>query len=511
MKIKKTAYLSSIRTYLPSIKTYSTIAFLFLTLLAGYNPNLQATEIERYLNQNLQFSQAELQAQHEQSFNHLHANRIVEAQQSMNQLLALFSEVISDRAALSTDIANGQKTEPLIQPDATLYPKALSNAAIIDAMANDPKTAIKRFNQAITLTESAGMFNAELFDLLMALASVQNVTSQYAEARQSLRRAQHISHRQDGVFSSNQLPIVESLVKMNVRQGNGVLADREQKFNLTIVEHIHGDDNVAILPTLFKLGGYFTDRGFAMSLNNPQTAQHAIVFTNADSSAVENLEEPKVYQDSLFRQSINLYRRSIAIIEKQYGANDPRLIEPLKGLSRAHYLQGGGRSKIKANMKRATEIITSNPNSDSTDQARSLVDLADTYVITSDSKAATIYHQAYQKLLENNNELLIDELFGTATRLFPTEEMQPMLSRHPLAVEVGEELYVDVQYNIRKDGRVFLVKVVDGNIPNAQKKLFKAYVSGMRYRPRMVNGELSPSIGVTLHQTFKVISRPVSG
>ena len=158
-------------------------------------------------------------------------------------------------------------------------------------------------------------------------------------------------------------------------------------------------------------------------------------------------------------------------------------------------------------MERAAGIVTTNPSSDVSDHAKSLVELADTYVITTDGRALDVYTEAWEMLADPEFDDLRYQLFGTPKMLFPDEPIQPVLARHPMNAVVGDELFVDIEYDIRHDGRVRNVKIVEGNVPNEEKKMLKTYVSRLKYRPRIVEGEFFMTEGLSWHQTFRVLEK----
>lgn len=372
--------------------------------------------------------------------------------------------------------------------DKMSFARALSNAAILQALGGQRGRAILQATKAIEVIEDTDPFHPDLLNILMVKSYTHSAEDMYLEAEDTLRRAQHIAHRQDGVYTRRQLPIIESLAGIKVAQGEYRDADQEQRFNLKVSEQAYGAGSEELMPTLDRLGVYFADRGSSIPLST--------------------IQEDRLYRDRLFREATDMFERSIQIIEDKYGDTDLRLLAPLKGLSRTKYLQGYGRVHAERPMERALDIVRSNPGTDEADHARALVQLADLYTTTSDNRASKLYKEAW--VLLANHEASDDlryELFGRPVRLVPEVPVQPVLFRHPVEVEEGNELFVDIQYDIREDGRVRNAQVIDGNVPNAERKLMRDFVSTMRFRPRMLDGELQTTEGMLLHQTYRVRER----
>ena len=409
-------------------------------------------------------------------------------QQNSALMAALDSERYEDAMSLSQGLVGMAESDQTI--DKLSYARVLSNAAILDAVGGDRNNAILRTGLAIELIEASDPFHPDLLNILMVKSYTHNAEDMHLSAEDDLRRAQHIAHRMEGVYSKKQIPIIESIVSIKLTRGEYRNADQEQRFNLKVSEQAYGIAGEELMPTLERLGAYFADRGSSISLN-----------TNQDD---------RLYRDRLFRESTRMLERSIKIIEDKYGAADLRLLLPLKGLSRTKYLQGYGRIHAKRPMERALEIVKNDPATDTIDQVRAMVDLADLYTITSDIRGSALYLEAWQLLAEEEAYAeLRYELFGRPHRLKPEVPIAPVLARQPVEVEKGNELYVDIQYDIREDGKVRNARVLDGNVPNADRKMMRDFVTGMRFRPRITDGELQITEGMSLHQTYRVRKKKV--
>ncbi len=415
-----------------------------------------------------------------------------------NEILAAKNQTIVDlfnnekypeAATLASEVI--AEVEEDLTIDKLSYARFLSNAAIIQATADNLTEAALSLDQAITLLEEHDPFHPDLFNILVVDGFVQDALKQYDAAEDALRRAQHIAHRHDGVYTPRQIPLLVSIANVMVARGDDFDADREQRFNLKVNEHNFGANSETLIPTLTKLGTYFANRASSLPIR-----------------ASTDVEDIRTSRDNLFRESVALFERAIHIIEDKYGSNDLRLIDPLKGLARTKYLQGYGRANAKKIMERALDIVTSNPATDKPDHAKALIDLADFYNITSDKRATETYKAAWDLLASDPNyEDLQYQYFGKPMRLHPETPVRPTLTRHPVDVEKGNELYVDLQYDVMPSGKVDNVRIVDGNVPNSEKRVMRNFVGDMRFRPRIVDGELVPTEGLSLHQVYTVKER----
>ncbi|MCZ6502272.1 MAG: hypothetical protein O6945_07145 [Gammaproteobacteria bacterium] len=381
----------------------------------------------------------------------------------------------------------------LTESDPALYGKLLANLGILLSSQGYYLEAMEALDPGLEfIEEKANPFSTTLMNVIMARGLTQSELNYFKEAEESFRRAQHISHRVGGVYTPQQLEIINYITRLNLRQGKLLDADREQKFNLRISEQAYGKDSEKLLPILQRLGAYFASRGKMIPLSDQLDFRY--------------------YRDSLFRRSINFYRRAIKIIEDNYGVNDLRLVEPLRGLANARLLQITNRSASEAALERALSIVDSNPDTDLPDRIKAMIRLADMYTITGDRRAPAIYLQAWEMMQENATyRQLSAEIFGTPTRLHPEVSGVLYLARKPDAALKGDvELYIDVAYSVRANGRVTNIHLLEKNVPNAQVRYMRARLADTRFRPRILDGELVATENLMIHQTFEVVdSGPV--
>ncbi len=393
---------------------------------------------------------------------------------------------------LINELAAAEEHEPGTQA------RLLANQAILQALVGDVPGALSLLDQAVALVESrAGPFDSLLVNLLSVRGLIQRDQKELDLAEQSFRRAQHITHRQDGVYSRRQLGIVDLLTDLHLQQGLVLAADREQRFNLKISEQAYGANSDSLVPILERLGGYFAQRGDTIPLGPSHIVRP--VASEADAYTEQ-------YRATLFKESIDLFERAIAIIENTYGPTDLRLIEPLHGIAKARLRQRTARKFAEEAMERAVNIVANNPATDTADHARALVSLGDIYNLTSDSRANDTYLAAWRML--NETPELADlqyELFGAPTRLFPEDLSTIVLERQPAAIDADTRLFVDAEFTVIDSGRVANVRILDGNVPNDQKNTLRRHIRSWRFRPRIVDDEFVTTESLMVHQNYIVI------
>lgn len=387
--------------------------------------------------------------------------------------------------------------------------QALSNLSIEVARAGYLDEAILMINQAVELLEGITPFHQDLYHVMMAKGYMLVYEGAFDEAEDALRHAQHISHRRQGVYAKDQLPALRLLTDVLANTGQVKDADQTQRFLLRVNEQIYGASSEEMIPSLTEVGEYFANRGRGLIVTQARTSS---VFMVGRNRTIE-LGEPEAdttYRARVFREAEMAFERSIAIIEDKYGSTDIRLVEPLKGLSRTKFLEGYARTNAEKPMEQMVLIVEQNPGSDAADKAKALVDLADLYIKTGDGRAAETYEKAWAMLSGPEHEDLRYELFGRPVRLLPEYNLRPALERYPVDIEPNQQLFVALNYNVLANGKVRRTEVTDSNIPLRAQKATRNAVKLMRFRPRMVDGQLVDTEGLSLHQTFTVVKpKPV--
>jgi tetratricopeptide (TPR) repeat protein len=379
--------------------------------------------------------------------------------------------------------------------------KLLSNAAVLQAqlLFNTGETdhaslALDHVRQAKEIITELDPFHPMLSQILLVTSLIHELQQDYDAAIDTLRHAQHLIHRQHGVYAGQQLPIVERIAVVSHQQGDLLGADREYMFELDISKRAFGEDSPERISMLTKAGNHFALRAAS------QPSMQSLGYRDVSPS------EYRQMQPSLFRTAFAMYENAIRISELAYGPESLSLIQPLREMAYARILQGTSTREAEQALERVLEIIVTNPGTDVSDHARALVALADVYTITGDASAAAYYLEAWH-LLEDNSfyEDLQVELFNTNRRLYPLGGPASGLLKQPMSVEPGNELYIDLSYAIRENGRTHKVRVGDSNMPNSYKRNLQGWFQQAKFRPRIEEGALVGTDELQLHQIYTVI------
>ena len=303
--------------------------YLYIVVLATSSATaLGATTSKDYLFRELTFSS---------SANNQHFQATISNFDTHNYELA---NKESDRLIAGLDSNN--------KLEAITLARVLTNAAIIKTHLEQLEPALNALNKAIDLVDSKSPFHEDIYHLMMIKARVLVQQEELVLATDLLRRAQHITHRNEGVYNERQTELVYAIAEISTTLNDHLEADRQQLFNLRIGEKINGANSVKLIPRLMKAGDHFKRRGRAMRIANTNVPTGGPILTGDERSEA-------------FLKSLGHYHRALKIQEDTYGENDLRLVDTLRSIAQARITQQSGRRHAEEALIRVVEIIASRP------------------------------------------------------------------------------------------------------------------------------------------------------
>lgn len=393
---------------------------------------------------------------------------------------------------------------------------ALQNLARVEQRMGLHLKSERNYQKSIQIIERRyGVYAQELLKLLTNLGSFYYDSSDYDLAIEAFRRAQHITHRNEGVYSLGQLDFVDWITLVNIKTANSKNADRQQRFYYTVNVKNYGEDDPRMLPVMNKMADWFKSTG-------------------------------------QYREALQTYEKALAVIEK-YKLGIVEKLYPLRGLSTVTYLKGSCCTQALAE---ALQIVTTDPEFDHVDELDALVHLADMHMIRKKkSEAKKYYQQAWRRLGARNP--LTDNLFSTPKLLgvsriedvykayYQTVESRSQMNKiiyraqqnrseasfqivtdsilpeipiigeplslcHSQALQLAhtndsqdlEQYFIDVTFTVTSEGGVRNVSLVDSNAPSKLQRYVTNTLRQTRYRPTLKEGEAVESNNIKLRQTF---------
>ncbi len=334
------------------------------------------------------------------------------------------------------------------------------------------------YQRAIGIIEGEqGLYSPRLIAALVGLGETYLEAGQYDEAKDAFRRAQHVVHRKDGVISLQQIPILDNLTDTYISSGEILDADREQRLAYRVTRLKYGDDDPRTVPAMLKLAEWFRD-------------------------------------SSQYPNAATMYKRAVVVLENAYGTGDPSTIEPLRGLAdtRGEHLRrlppgvpdrGVPVSESTKALERVLAIVDSEDNRDSDQELRSVLDLADWYLIRGKTnKAYELYFRGWDLLGDfSEPDDLRAQIFGNPVKLYYNAQnlgaLLPSWKRFQYA-----ELYIDVSFTVTVKGKTDDIVLAETNSPVEIRREVKRAVQRAVYRPRFVDRQPVETTDVSFRQVI---------
>ena len=103
--------------------------------------------------------------------------------------------------------------------------------------------------------ERQGNYSPKLIESMIGLTRSYQALGDYAKANEYGARAQHLTHRSEGVYSLRQIEIIDLMTDASLAQGDVEQADKTQKFSLFIAQRHFGAVSYThlTLPTIYSV------------------------------------------------------------------------------------------------------------------------------------------------------------------------------------------------------------------------------------------------------------------
>ncbi|GAB2521225.1 hypothetical protein [Microbulbifer agarilyticus] len=367
--------------------------------------------------------------------------------------------------------------------------------------------AIDEYRQRIEDMEAEhGAYGAGIDEQLMGLGHALQRHGAHDEAISQFRRAMLINRVNEGLYSLNQVPMIERIIESQVALNEWEGANDNHQYLFWLHAKNYGEKDPRMLPIINQLSSwhlqaYIDEKGATMF-------EHLINATN-------------------------LYALAVDIISNNFGANDLRLVEALRGLKASNYylatysgepqeaivintgFAGGNMSNErraqldhyrmnsfssgKTAITKIMDVYQKNPASPPAASAKAKVELGDWYMLFNKwHSARKTYGEAYHALWDNgatNQE--IDEIFGRPAAL-------PSL---PLLDEDREALanaYVTVSYDVTAFGKARNIRILSAQ-PEGKVSIrsrVRNVLKRAKFRPRFEEGKPVETKGIVQRFVF---------
>ena len=380
----------------------------------------------------------------------------------------------SDTAAVESEVATQTRpvvlyveTPVLLQPDAEpqlALPFQPSNPE--DDPEFDTRVAsIDQYNIAVLELESdSGAWGIGLTEQLGSLADLQQQQGDHLEAINSFERAIHLSRINSGLYTVEQIPLLEGLIGSYAAVGDWEKTDLFYNYLFYVQQKAYGLDDPRMISELDRLGRWNIQAfhiGYGDALGVRLAAAQMLFLTGARMVIKHFGKNDERFVDFLLSIANSAYLVSLNP-DLAVEASQPRYMDDLERLRSSLNQQGGSRPRgFNAGKDALTEIATYYSTApDSTYEfAEAVTNLGDWHLMFRYRQAAaTNYQEAWDLLSQQENGAeLIQQLFGQVKSL-PTfaSEIGELVARNA-ALNDGAELNfdsADFAFDVTENGMV---------------------------------------------------------
>jgi tetratricopeptide (TPR) repeat protein len=395
------------------------------------------------------------------------AHKYEEARPVAEKLVALTEE--------QYDKDNGALVNPLCNLATTVY------------RLKDYETAEKNFTRSIEILEAtAGAADRRLLRPLHGLGATYIAMKQYESAIAPLRRAVDLSRNLDGLFNADQLQYLNPLIETYAALDSVTDADKEQQYALRVAENAYGKTDIRMLEPIDRYARW-----------------------------LESVDR--------YASARELHGRALGIAMQSAGKDSIRTVAPLQGLARTYRLEflNGAETAPESNedsfagsnsfrpdlsngqrlnpdgeraLKQALQAIDKAQPLDHQLRGATLMELGDVY-LSSGGKAFETYREAWKELAQVNATQPLE-----TPQLIAYRGPSSSVKRSTLDPEDAQLHFVELRFNVLKDGRTANIATASSDSPEAIQKAVTSAVKKARYRPRFEKGEAVETQGVTFRE-----------
>ena len=314
--------------------------------------------------------------------------------------------------------------------------------------------AVETFEVAVRLIgQDEGIYSEELIEPLSYIGFAEYNRARFTESSDAMSRAQHITHRLEGMLNTTQLPFIYYKALNLLRSRDVWESIQVQRAAYKINRAEYGITNPESIRSARQLGSWLTLVGE-------------------------------------YRPALSIYRNHLRAIEAVDGEYSPLLIPLLEGQAVTYFysfVSFGGivvseKDRGFSSLARVIEIQDRHPEQFSRQERyEKRIELADILMGQHYEKRALRYYEAAWEMASPEQMKSLSRDFhvlgGPFVRVDPDVEPQ------------GDGIYYDFEFSIKRDGRPHYIRLIDTNATGSYKYNAKGAFRGSRFRPRIDNGD----------------------
>ncbi len=379
-----------------------------------------------------------------------------------------------------------------------------------------------------------GAYAPALIQELVAISKLHQNRNEHEQALEYLDQALHVNRVNLGLYNLDQQEIVEEKIHSLVALGDLYEADQQQEYLFRLNRRNFGDTSVSLLPALIDYAEWNIYAFDSRLITNPGLNYGADSRAFAENK-VSNSIGAEDFRMSRLANAQVMYRTIIQILLKNYGFNDPRIVEMEKRLALTNYFFATNlgvtmntfssssdspslnsppgfyetSSRISSNsmgyrhgrqsLERRLEYLYQMENTTPKEIAKAKIELGDWQLTFKKRTVALgIYEDAYtefqsQGVDQQDIDALFSPTFPDSIPEFITYRYSREAHNIPADLPLDYQGWVDIQLTINRFGRPQYISILRQS-PTAteeiQDRLLRFLKSSTTFRPRFANDSL---------------------
>jgi tetratricopeptide (TPR) repeat protein len=403
-------------------------------------------------------------------------------------------------------VAQAERIEP---PDAELLQVALMNLGIAERMSGDYLQSEATYRRVIDLIEGTGrLASSRLGRAYGGLALTYHAARRYDLAVPAFERAIALLRRSEGLFSDDQLPLLDKQADALTELDRVSDALQAHRYALQLVGRRYGEASLRYAQQLESIGRWYTRAGAYESSRVVLRQSLDLVQTLKGPDSLE-LIGPLTAGAENARRWLMDPNASVASSAEEQGRtlyHDPVVAGPPR-LSPNMIASEGLRA-----LERATAIVDASPDAPPASIAAVHAQLGDLFQIRQSPELALPHYQrawqAATRAPTSDGRPMQELLFGQPLLLqYVLPDGWDRYSARP--PEEAERRFVELEGTVTAQGRLRVPKLVsDAGDPKFAERVLRA-VETARYRPRFVDGQPVETDAVRFSQPLYVLREGV--
>lgn len=375
-------------------------------------------------------------------------------------------------------------------------PITLLERAKRELSSSDLQAARANFSAAIAAFETNPTPSEMLIDALSGLAATLNALHEYEAAIPHARRALLLIRSRNGLYASEQRPILELLIDGQSQIG----LVEEASADLRLLERVSASgqsDPLRHAVTLTNTGDWYCRLGdFFDGRDRHRRAIEALEHANAEPELLK--AHLGLARCSLHELSSQGIRTAGNVFEEYRGQILRAGTHSVNTGSYRYHVGRGLRGEAEDSVREAARMAIASTTLSGRAKADTLLFAGDWFQLKGFTNAARDYYAKAAKILSSAENL--DDRLDTPVRVLYA--IPPLALRaYGRAPPKRSERFLVVEFTVRADGSVQTPRVIERNVTKSMVDETLDALRAARYRPRVIDGQPVDS-RVVMRQSF---------